>query len=261
MIRKPKFKPNWKYALSELLLIFLGISLAIWFNNWNDEQKRDRLEQDILKQVYKDVLANKGDIDSDLIQLEFGLESHLNIDKYIREDAPYADSMCFDFYWLKKDEYTFPIRAGYENLKAAGLDLIKNDSILQLIQYTFESGYTRISRSTPFYPDLDQYYTEFYKQHFLPNKDMKLLFKRNTDEYSVNYPYLDRLGNRLIPTQIGYVPHDFEALKKNPEFLVMLRQSFNYRTYKVRQYQRVQAICDQLLSKIEKELGEEVLNE
>lgn len=169
--------------------------------------------------------------------------------------------MCFDFYCLKKDEYTFPIRVGYENLKAAGLDLIKNDSILQLIQYTFESGYTRISRSTPFYPDLDQYYTEFYKQHFLPNRDMKLLFKRNTDEYSVNYPYLDRLGNRLIPTQIGYVPHDFEALKKNSEFLVMLRQSFNYRNYKVRQYQRVQAICDQLLTKVKKELDEEMLKE
>ena len=261
MIRKPKFTPNWKYAIGELTLIFLGISLAIWFNNWNDEQKRDKLEIEILKQIYKDVRASKGDIDSDLYQLTLGLESHLNIDKYIREDVPYVDSMCFDFHWLKKDEYTFPIRAGYENLKASGLDLIKNDSILELIQYTFEAGYPRISRSTPFYPDLDEYYTEFYKQHFLPNSNMKLGFKRKTGEFSITYPYLDRIGNRLVPAQIGYVPRDFEALKKNPEFLVMLRQSFDYRTYKVRQYQRVQLICEQLLSKIEKELGEDVLTQ
>ena len=35
MIRKPNFKLNWKYALGELALIFLGISLAIAFQNWN----------------------------------------------------------------------------------------------------------------------------------------------------------------------------------------------------------------------------------
>lgn len=32
------FKPttvNWKYIIGEILLIFFGISLAIWFNNWN----------------------------------------------------------------------------------------------------------------------------------------------------------------------------------------------------------------------------------
>jgi len=26
---------NWKYIVGEILLIFFGISLAIWFNNWN----------------------------------------------------------------------------------------------------------------------------------------------------------------------------------------------------------------------------------
>jgi hypothetical protein len=28
-------KVNWKYIVGEILLIFFGISLAIWFNNWN----------------------------------------------------------------------------------------------------------------------------------------------------------------------------------------------------------------------------------
>ena len=36
------FKPNtmnWKYILGEVLLIFIGINLAIWFNNWNETNK------------------------------------------------------------------------------------------------------------------------------------------------------------------------------------------------------------------------------
>lgn len=41
MIRKSNFKLNWKYALGELVLIFLGISLAITFQNWNEARKND----------------------------------------------------------------------------------------------------------------------------------------------------------------------------------------------------------------------------
>lgn len=46
---------NWKYIVGEILLIFFGISLAIWFNNWNasntlNENKRiaiDKIEEEI----------------------------------------------------------------------------------------------------------------------------------------------------------------------------------------------------------------------
>ena len=49
MIRKPKFRLNWKYALGEVVLIFLGISLALAFQTWN-EQRKNKIERDrILK--------------------------------------------------------------------------------------------------------------------------------------------------------------------------------------------------------------------
>ncbi len=41
MRKKSGFKLNWKYALGELVLIFLGISLAITFQNWNEGRKND----------------------------------------------------------------------------------------------------------------------------------------------------------------------------------------------------------------------------
>ncbi|MEW7290847.1 hypothetical protein [Aquimarina sp. 2304DJ70-9] len=30
---------DWKYIIREVLLIFIGINLAIWFNNWNSSKK------------------------------------------------------------------------------------------------------------------------------------------------------------------------------------------------------------------------------
>jgi hypothetical protein len=35
---KLKREFNWKYVFGEILLIFIGINLAIWFNNWNTSQ-------------------------------------------------------------------------------------------------------------------------------------------------------------------------------------------------------------------------------
>ncbi|NVJ45952.1 MAG: hypothetical protein HWE07_02460, partial [Cytophagia bacterium] len=41
MIRKQNFKLNWKYAMGEVALIFIGISLAIAFQNWNEDRKQN----------------------------------------------------------------------------------------------------------------------------------------------------------------------------------------------------------------------------
>lgn len=254
MIKKPNFKLNWKYALGELTLIFLGISLAIWFNNWNDQRKRSRLEKEVITQIYSEIITNKNDVDGDLQQLSFGLQGHVNIEKYFAEDRPYVDSMCFDFYWIKQDEYTFPVKGGYKKLKSLGLDLIKNDSIHEFIQLAYEFGFPRISRETPFHPDIDEYFTTYYQKHFTPNEDTTLTFRRQWVGGTIGYPFWSSLGGVRHLMHIGYVPRDFEALKKDPEFRMMLHQAKEYRRYKMRQYQNVNQITAFLIRKIEEEL-------
>ena len=61
MIRKPKFRLNWKYALGEVVLIFLGISLALAFQTWNEQRKnkieRDRILKNLQFELKKDSTA------------------------------------------------------------------------------------------------------------------------------------------------------------------------------------------------------------
>ena len=255
MIRKPNFKLNWKYALGELTLIFLGISLAIWFDNWNDKRKRERLEREVLTQVYSDIVINKNDVEGDLGQLIFGLQSLTNIKTYFEEDRPYVDSMCFDFYWVKQDEYAFPITGAYDNLKSLGLDLIKNDSLRQYIQFAYEFGYPRISRDTPFHPDIDEYFTEYYQQNFVPNTDTTLIFKRSWEGGKMGYPFWTEYEGVRQLIHIGYVPRDYEALKNDPVYKMMLHQTQEYRNYKIRQYRNVREISNLVIEMIENELG------
>ena len=51
MIRKPNFRLNWKYALGELALIFLGISLAVAFQNWNQNRLENREANTALQNI------------------------------------------------------------------------------------------------------------------------------------------------------------------------------------------------------------------
>jgi len=91
MIRKPNFKLNWKYALGEILLIFIGISLAIGFQNWNEGRKNDiariniltNLEQELTKdsisylRVIELLEGRKSRIDA-LLKLAQKLPDHID---------------------------------------------------------------------------------------------------------------------------------------------------------------------------------------
>lgn len=57
-IRKLKNDFNWKYVVGEILLIFIGISLAIWFNNWNASNKSKREIEISLKHIKKEIESN-----------------------------------------------------------------------------------------------------------------------------------------------------------------------------------------------------------
>ncbi|MBO3700252.1 DUF6090 family protein [Roseivirga sp. E12] len=73
MIRKPNFKLNWKYALGEVFLIFIGISLAIGFQNWNEGRKISKQKVLILKQIRADLIQ-------DSTSLNEVIKAHIQMD-------------------------------------------------------------------------------------------------------------------------------------------------------------------------------------
>ncbi len=55
------FKPkniNWKYILGEILLLFVGINLAIWFNDWNASKSVQIDKEVALVKIKDEIEAN-----------------------------------------------------------------------------------------------------------------------------------------------------------------------------------------------------------
>ncbi len=132
MIRKPNFRLNWKYALGELALIFLGISLAVAFQNWNQNRLENREANTALQNITEGLRTVSQELDI-FIQKE---KNHLNllvlfssaskIDSLANELS--FDSLTYDVtYSYGNTVLSFPV---YESLKASGkIELIKDPII------------------------------------------------------------------------------------------------------------------------------------
>ena len=60
-------KLNIKYIFGEILLLFIGINLAIWFNNWNASKKINEEKKVAISKIAEEIKNNKIEIDSVLI--------------------------------------------------------------------------------------------------------------------------------------------------------------------------------------------------
>ncbi|NAY92208.1 hypothetical protein GTQ34_09780 [Muricauda sp. JGD-17] len=49
---------NWKYIVGEILLLFVGINLAIWFNDWNTSKVIEKDKEIALNKIEGEIKAN-----------------------------------------------------------------------------------------------------------------------------------------------------------------------------------------------------------
>ena len=250
------------YALGEIVLVVIGILVALQINSINQDRQRAKLEKVLLEQVRFEILEIYEDVWRDAANLELGNKSHYRINDYIHMDQAYVDSLCFDFFWLKKDEYIYPTSAAYSKLKEVGLDIIKKDTIRVALQALYEGHFPRLAKNNTYTPDISATLDNYYLNSFKPNTDLELEFYfelprdtvgiRTYTDVSYHYPQTDRKNGRAYT--VGYVPLDFEGLKKDPKFLMLMEQTKGYRDNKLRHYSSVKAISKLAIYHIEKEL-------
>ncbi|MER3373991.1 MAG: hypothetical protein RIM83_05075 [Allomuricauda sp.] len=49
---------NWKYIFGEIFLLFVGINLAIWFNDWNTSKTVQKNKEVALEKIEEEIKAN-----------------------------------------------------------------------------------------------------------------------------------------------------------------------------------------------------------
>ena len=252
-----------KYAIGEIILVVIGILIAVQINNLNQSRIRAKLEITLLKQLKKEMLNIYGDIYNDFCMLSLGDQSYYNVINYIDKDVVYTDSMSFDFGFIKQDEYIYPSDAIFSRIKDEGLDIIRNDTIRGITQYIFVSLFPRLSKINSFKPDISETLNDYYLDHFKLNTDYSLKYNRTFDNDTLSGRIFTQIYNFPIEVihngtkrynTIGFIPLDYEALKRDHKFRLLLDQTEGYRNYKLWKYDQAKNSIQVLIRLIDKEL-------
>lgn len=131
---------NWRYAIGEVILIFIGISLAIGFQNWNDERKLKIEAEQVLQSLRENLVVVSEELDSlrdkelDRIADYEALLTPSKRELFIQQDN--VDALIWRR--LFSVEVAIPNFTAYEEFKNAGqLSLIK-DAELQKMMINLE---------------------------------------------------------------------------------------------------------------------------
>lgn len=247
------------YAVGEILLVMIGILLALQVNNWNENQKKERTVKTILVQIAKDLNRNLADMSGDVVIHRMGYQSNLKITEALLNNEPYQPEMAFDFWCLKTDEYIFPVTTGYDKLKELGVSSIHNPELEDLLLAIYESIMPRISKESHFTPDLDEYFSEYYFTHFKYNTDLNLRYEIKFPQDTISYPRRVESEYGVETVTLGYVPLDYEALTSDEQFMIMLKESIQFRRYKLSRYDGLIDVTEQAIKLINEELGHDPL--
>jgi uncharacterized protein DUF6090 len=144
-----KFSPNWKYVVGEIVLIFIGISLAISFQNWNQKRlyKKEQAiaQRDLIIGLETVINEFEGYIDreDEYLELMKVLSQDHTLDSIAELDA--FDSLVNNgLYNFGNISAQFP---AYESLKNSGkINLINNES-LKLKLAHLETGFHSMVKS------------------------------------------------------------------------------------------------------------------
>ena len=126
---RSKLNLNWKYALGEITLIFMGISLAVAFDNWNQQRNKDQSQLLILREIRTDLYQDTVLINSAIIATDRLMNSVDYLEAALESKEAYTDTIS----QVLAQALRFPrisfISAGYQTLKSTDITLIENQAL------------------------------------------------------------------------------------------------------------------------------------
>ena len=171
-----KYKKHFYKYLIEVVIIVIGVLIAFYLTNWGKEIERRKTEKEIISQIYFELNDNLIDLKNDIELHKNALRSQTSVQTFLNTDSISSDSLMMDFYWMTKDEYIFPNISAFENLKNAGMSIIENDSLRDLITLVYNNYFPRISKTNNLHPDISEYMLPYLKENFKVNRDPTITY-------------------------------------------------------------------------------------
>lgn len=129
------------YAAGEVVLIFIGITLAIAFNNRNERLRSVVLARELLAAVQEDLQANIEELDRNAAQDARIIASLDPVIRTLTDGTPWHDSLSIGLVNAGSWASPYLTRSAYESLTELGIQLIASQAVRTGIVSLYESTY------------------------------------------------------------------------------------------------------------------------
>ncbi|MTB52328.1 hypothetical protein [Lewinella sp. W8] len=134
---------NWKYFLSEVLLIVIGINVGLWFNNLSENRKHAAEEKLLLRDLKSSLESDRQDVLHNLTLHEGATVAAKRLLQF--EGTRRPDSVSMDLVNIWRNSILVEDESAFEALKSFGLQRIRDDSLKREIIRLYTVHYQLVS--------------------------------------------------------------------------------------------------------------------
>ncbi|MBS1936445.1 MAG: hypothetical protein JSS84_01355 [Bacteroidetes bacterium] len=128
-------------TLGEICMVMVGVLLALWVNNWNDDRKDRIKERKILREMNDNLASDLEDCRYNIGMNQRLLRGNTAVLKQLTERTPFHDSLRVHYGNILGNTTLSANIAAYDNLKSMGFNLVRNDSLRNMITTLYSQQY------------------------------------------------------------------------------------------------------------------------
>jgi len=160
-------------AIGEIFFIFIGVTMAIWFNNWNEHRKLKEIEIHSLEELKSALNQDLNDIQQNIVGYEERINIFTEILKHLKQKKPFSKELSLYLGEIIGLSVFISNTGAYETLKSRGLETISNDSIRLQIAHIYDYQYEVVKTLEPFsFEHQNNYMKPIAMKHLDFSKDL-----------------------------------------------------------------------------------------
>jgi hypothetical protein len=229
-----KWTINWADVALETFSVFLGITLAFFASEWSDNRKNRETEKKLLLEIHKALANDIKDMEDNAQGHELGIKACRYMKRFLRSDTVSRDSMNIYSFIIIRTFLNISNTSVYDNLKAEGLDLIRNDSLRNKLINLYGFQYEILEKVEEHYAPT-QFHTSYH------------------DQFAAVISRSIILNDSLKVT--SFKPYKPKSSEERSLLFMSLNEIEGHRGMLVQQYKETVVVARDVQSLIEEELG------
>lgn len=207
LLSENKFTQYLIYALGEIFLVVIGILIALGINNLNEQRKKEDTETKLLQQLEQAIITDLEKVNNELIRIDSTVMLVKELDSLLNLSVPEPNNRLYhQLGTVYGMNYLKLNKALYEDLKASGLHVIRDQELRSMIINTYENDYADVAGIKELEQSINQVNRPYYLANFtsirftdyaVPN-DLNMLWNDSYFKNIVHYRLVTLQGNQQV---------------------------------------------------------------